>query len=73
VPYVLPCEIILRDADEVGETSKEGRMENTEIRQEMSRRGFLELGLASISGVALIFLSACGGEQDDDDEGDDDD
>ena len=46
-------------------------MENTEIRQEMSRRGFLELGLASISGVALIFLSACGGEQDD--EGDDDD
>ncbi|HZG62810.1 MAG TPA: hypothetical protein VEY13_04770 [Rubrobacteraceae bacterium] len=48
-------------------------MENTEIRQEMSRRGFLELGLASISGVALIFLSACGGEQDDDDEGDDDD
>jgi hypothetical protein len=73
VPYVLPCEIILRDADELGETStsKEGRMENTGIRQEMSRRGFLELGLASISGVALLFLSACGGEQDD--EGDDDD
>jgi hypothetical protein len=46
-------------------------MENTGIRQEMSRRGFLELGLASISGVALL-LSACGGEQDDD-EGDDDD
>lgn len=55
----------------MGETSKEGRMENTGIRQEMSRRGFLELGLASISGVALLFLSACGGEQDD--EGDDDD
>ena len=48
-------------------------MENTETRQEMSRRGFLKFGLASISGVAMLFLSSCGGEQDDDDEGDDDD
>ena len=48
-------------------------MQDTETRQEMSRRGFLELGLASISGTALLFLSACGGEQDDDEEGDDDD
>lgn len=69
----MPCEIIPRDADELGKTSKKGRMKNTEVRHEMSRRGFLELGLASISGVALLFLSACGGEQDDDDEGDDDD
>lgn len=71
MPHVPPCEIILRDADELGETSKEGRMENTETRQEMSRRGFLKFGLASISGGAMLFLSACGGEQDD--EGDDDD
>lgn len=47
-------------------------MENTETRQEMSRRGFLELGLTGISAAALLFLSGCGGEEDDD-EGDDDD
>jgi len=46
-------------------------MENTETRQEMSRRGFLELGLSGISAAALLFLSGCGGEEDD--EGDDDD
>jgi hypothetical protein len=48
-------------------------MENTETRKEMSRRGFLELGLAGISAAALLLLSGCGGEEDDDDEGDDDD
>ena len=48
-------------------------MKNTETRQEMSRRGFLELGLAGISEAALLFLSGCGGEEDDEDEGDDDD
>ena len=48
-------------------------MENTETRQTMSRRGFLELGLAGISTAALLFLSGCGGEEDDDGGGGDDD
>jgi hypothetical protein len=42
-------------------------MEKTETRREMSRRGFLKLGLAGISAAALLFLSGCGGEEDDDD------
>ena len=55
-----------------GDPEGGARMKNTETRQEMSRRGFLELGLAGISAAALLFLSGCGGEEDDD-EGDDDD
>ena len=37
---------------------------------EMSRRGFLKLGLASISAAVLLFVAGCAGDED---EGDDDD
>ena len=43
--------------------------------EELSRRVFLKLGLASTLSAAMLFLSGClGGEQeeDDDDGGDDD-
>ena len=46
-------------------------MENRATRQEMSRRGFLKLGLAGISAAVMLFVSGCAGEQDDDDDDDD--
>jgi hypothetical protein len=44
-----------------------------ESNKEISRRSFLKLGLAGISGAALLLLSGCLGEEDGDDEDDEDD
>ena len=44
-----------------------------ESNKEISRRNFLKLGLAGISGAALLLLSGCLGEDDGDDEDDEDD
>ncbi len=46
-----------------------------EGKEEISRRNFLKLAFAGVSGAVLLFLSGClgGGEEDDDeDDGDDD-
>jgi hypothetical protein len=42
-------------------------------QEKISRRGFLKLGLASISATAVLFVAGCAGEDEGDDEGDDDD
>ncbi len=42
-------------------------------QEQISRRGFLRLGLASISATAVLFVAGCAGEEDDDDDDDDDD
>ncbi len=42
-------------------------------QEKISRRGFLKLGLASISATAVLFVAGCAGEEDDDDDDDDDD
>ncbi|MEW6636110.1 MAG: hypothetical protein AB1425_04760 [Actinomycetota bacterium] len=39
----------------------------------MSRRRFLKLGVATIPAAAMIFLSACGGEEDEDEDEEEDD
>lgn len=40
----------------------------------MSRRAFLKLGVAGMSGAVALFVSGCGaGEEEDDGEDDDDD
>ncbi len=44
-----------------------------ESKEELSRRSFLKLGFAGISGAALLLLSGCLGEEEDDDEDDEDD
>jgi hypothetical protein len=38
----------------------------------LSRRSFLKLSFAGMSGVALLLLSGCLGEEEDEDEDDDD-
>ena len=43
-----------------------------ESNKEISRRSFLELGFAGISGAVLLLLSGCLGEEDDDEDDDDD-
>ncbi len=43
-----------------------------EDQEELSRRSFLKLGFAGISGAALLLLSACLGEEEDDEDDDDD-
>jgi hypothetical protein len=43
-----------------------------ESREELSRRSFLKLGFAGISGAALLLLSGCLGEEEDDEDEDDD-
>ena len=43
-----------------------------ESNKEISRRSFLKLGLAGISGAALLLLSGCLGEEEDDEDDDDD-
>ena len=43
------------------------------VREKMSRRVFLKLGVAGISAAAALFLSACGGGEEEEDEGDDED
>ena len=48
-------------------------LHDDESKVELSRRSFLELGLAGISGVALLLLSGCLGEEESDDEDDEDD
>jgi hypothetical protein len=40
---------------------------------EMSRRGFLKLGLAGLVGAALLLVAGCVGEEEEDDDDDDDD
>jgi hypothetical protein len=39
--------------------------------EELSRRSFLKLGFAGISGAVLLLLSGCLSEEEDDDEDDD--
>jgi hypothetical protein len=39
---------------------------------EMSRRGFLKLGLAGVVGAALLLVAGCVGEEEEDDDEDDD-
>lgn len=36
----------------------------------MSRRGFLNLGVAAIASVSLFWASGCGGQEDGEEEGD---
>ena len=48
-------------------------LHDDESREELSRRSFLKLGFAGISGAALLLLSGCLGGEDDDDEDDEDD
>jgi hypothetical protein len=40
---------------------------------EMSRLGFLKLGLAGVVGAALLLVAGCVGEEEEDDDDDDDD
>ncbi len=48
-------------------------LHDDESREGLSRRSFLKLGFAGISGAALLLLSGClGGEEDDEDDEDDD-
>ena len=42
-----------------------------ESKEEFSRRSFLKLGLAGISGAALLLLSGCLGEEEDDEDDED--
>ena len=42
-------------------------------KEDLSRRSFLKLGFAGISGAALLLISGCLGEEEDDDEDDEDD
>jgi hypothetical protein len=42
-----------------------------ESNKEISRRSFLKLGFAGISGAVLLLLSGCLGEEDDDEDDDD--
>ena len=44
-----------------------------ESNKDISRRSFLKLGLAGISGVTLLLISGCLGEEDGNDEDDEDD
>ena len=48
-------------------------MEKGKKGREMSRRGFLKMGLASISATVLLVATGCAGEEDEGDEDDDDD
>ena len=41
-------------------------------QEEISRRSFLRLGFAGVSGVVLLFLSGCLGEEEDEEDEDDD-
>ncbi len=43
-----------------------------ESNKEISRRSFLKLGFAGISGAVLLLLSGCLGEEDNDEDDDDD-
>ena len=43
-----------------------------EDQEEISRRSFLKLGFAGVSGAVLLFLSGCLGEEEDDEDEDDD-
>ncbi len=45
---------------------------DAESNQKISRRSFLKLGLASVSGALLLLLSGCLGEEEDDEDDDDD-
>jgi hypothetical protein len=44
-----------------------------ESKEDLSRRSFLKLGFAGISGAALLLISGCLGEEEDDDKDDEDD
>ena len=48
-------------------------LHDDESTEELSRRSFLKLGFAGISGAALLLLSGCLGGKEDDDEDDEDD
>jgi hypothetical protein len=41
-------------------------------QEEISRRSFLRLGFAGVSGAVLLFLSGCLGEEEDEEDEDDD-
>ncbi len=61
---------MLEDANTSGEDPEGGAL-NEKAEQLLSRRGFLKLGLASISAIVLLFISGCTGEEADDDDDDD--
>ncbi len=42
-----------------------------ESKEQISRRSFLKLGFAGISGATLLLLSGCLSEEDDEDDDDD--
>jgi len=43
-----------------------------ESKEDLSRRSFLKLGFAGISGAALLLISGCLGEEEDDEDDEDD-
>ena len=43
-----------------------------EGQEEISRRSFLKLGFAGVSGAVLLFLSGCLGEEEEEEDEDDD-
>ena len=47
-------------------------LHDDESKEELSRRSFLKLGFAGISGAALLLLSGCLGEEEDDEDDEDD-
>jgi hypothetical protein len=72
-PGPLYSETIPEDARVFARPEKGGAsMEKGKDKREMSRHGFLKLGLASIS-AALLLVAGCVGEDDDDGDEDDDD
>jgi len=55
------------------ETRKgEASVDKGKDRGKMSRRGFLKLGLASISATVLLVAAGCAGDEDEGDDDDDD-
>lgn len=48
-------------------------LEGNGLGDEMSRRAFLRLGVAGVSGAVALFVAGCGGADEEEDEEEDDD